>query len=289
MPDPNDVNNNPVVTDSGVVEAPPTEQTDVSQVTTDKGEQSKADGQQEAAAAPAVQTEEHDPVPYSRFKEVTDAKNAAQEENDQLRNHLNAVGGQNQNIDQNQLQTGQQPTQQEGVTLQVMKSMGIDPDLATPVEMAQVNDKVMSLMVQGIQQQNQNQNFIATHADFAQVVGQSDPKTGQFIYAPPLARVLQKEPQLLSALQGPGGNALAYRLAVNDPAYQAELAELAKTKDQVTGENVEKVINQAQGLASVSVAGTSGVIDKGAQMRAMTDEQITAHGDQIIQQGGVAM
>lgn len=284
MPEQNDVNSdNPVITDSGVVEPAPT--ADVSQVDAGKGEQPKGDVTPAAAAAPAGQVEEpKGPVPYDRFAEVNTKKNELQAQVDQLQGHLKLVGNQPQ-------PQAEQPAQKEGLTIQVMKQMGIDPEYATPPEQAKVNDAVMQIMVGQITTQNQQQQFLGTHADFAQVVGTEDPVTKQFVYAPPLARVLAENPSLITALQnaGAGANALAYQIAVKDPTYQQQLAEQAKPAQQIAGESAEQAIKAAASLQSVSSVGApSGVIDKGAQFRAMTNEQIAKHGEQVIQQGGGA-
>jgi hypothetical protein len=131
---------------------------------------------------------------------------------------------------------------------------------------------------------------MSSHQDFAQVVGAKDDVTGQFVYAPPLARVLNESPELIAALQnaGAGANALAYRLAVNDPTYLAQLAEANKDPNIAVGEQAAQVIATANGLTSVSAAGASGVIDKAAQMAAMSDEQIKAHGAEVMRKGGIA-
>lgn len=281
MAEQNDVNNEPVVTASGVVEPATTE--NVNQVETDTGEQSQESVSQEAAAAPAGQTEEKGPVPYDRFKEVNDAKNDLQTQVDQLQGHLKLVGNQ-------PAQTDVQPAQQEGLTLQVMKQLGIDPELATPVEMAKVNDAVLQIITTQQSQQMQEQQFIATHADFAQVVGAKDPATKQFVYAPPLARVLNQNPGLIAALQnaGAGANALAYQIAVNDPAYQTEVAQRNKPADQIAGETAEQAIKAAASLQSVSNVGNSGVIDKEEQILKMSPEQFTAYLEEVKRKGGVA-
>lgn len=283
----NDVNSTEVVTPSGVVEAvAPTE--NVSPVVPDTGVQQVADGSAAPAAAPAGQTEEQaiGPVAYDRFKEVNDAKNVLQSEVEQLRGHLRLVGNQQPA----QAAQGQPPAQQEGLTLQVMKQIGIDPEgFITPAEQAQVSDMVMALTTQQITSQIQEQQFVAAHSDFAAVVGSKDPLTGQFVTAPPLARVLNANPALMTALQGPGAYALAWQLAVNDPTYQAELAQQAKLPPQVAGEAAEQAIKAVEGLTSVSAVGQGATIDKGAQIAAMSDEEIKAKVAEVIKGGGIAM
>ena len=279
----NDVNNASVVTESGVVEAAPTEQTDVSQVTTGTGEQQVAVETVAPAAAPAGQTEK-EPVPYDRFAEVNTEKNDLKAQVEQLQAHVKLVGN------QQPVQQTEQPAQ-EGLTMQVMKQLGVDPEYATPAEMAKVNDAVMQIMVNQVTNQNQNQQFISGHTDFEAVVGKTDQSTGQFIYAPPLARVLSEDPTLIATLKsaGAGANALAYRLAVTDKTYQAELTEAAKDPNIVAGEAAEVAIKAVTGLTSVSAVGTGGVIDKAAQMAGMSDAEHQAHTDAVKRNGGVAI
>ena len=276
-----------VVTGSGVVEqlAPATEQnTDVGQVTAGDVEQTAGDVTQQAAAATAEQqVEQKGPVPYDRFSSVNAEKNTLADENAQLKEHISLLS--NQQPQQTQQVQQQQPAQ-ESLTLQVMAQMGIDKDYATPVEMAQVIDKVSEIRAGAVAHQNQQQQFISSHADFDQVVGVTNAQ-GQFVAAPPLLRALQADPQLQVALQaaGQGANLLAYKIAVNDPAYQKQL--VAATP-QGQAQVAEVAIQQAQAMPSISAVGSPGVIDKGAQMAAMSDEQFAAHKDAIIQQGGVS-
>lgn len=285
MPEQNDVNITEVVTQSGVVEAAAPTEDVTSPVVQDTGVQQVADGSAAPAAAPAGQTEDQ-AVPYDRFKEVNDAKTALQLQVDQLQGHLRLVG--NQQVAPPV--QGQSPAQQEGLTLQVMKQMGLDPEgYVSPAEQAQVSDQVMKITVGQITQQIQEQNFVAAHTDFAAVVGSKDPLTGQFVTAPPLARVLSQNPQLMTALQGPGAYALAYQLAANDPTYQAELAQRAKLPPQVAGEAAELAIKASEGLTSVSAVGTSATIDKAAAYTTMSDEEIRAKRDEVIRQGGIAV
>ena len=279
-----DANSAEVVTPSGVVEATAATE-NVNQVETDAGVQPAGDVTPEAAAAPAEQQAEQGPVPYDRFKEVNDAKNELTDTNKQLEEHIRLLGSQQpQQVQQPQ---GQQP---ESLTLQVMKQAGIDPELATPLQMLEVFDKVSQIRVQQSTTQNQAQQFIAANADYADVVGATDAQ-GRFIPAPPLLRAMQEDPQLVADLQaaGPGGTRLAYRIAVTDTIYQQQLADKNKPATQVAGETAEQAIKAAASLQSLSSVGTSGVIDKSAQIRNMTDEQFTAYKEEIIRKGGQAL
>ena len=282
----NDVNTeNPVVTDSGVVEAvAPTQ--DVSQVVAGDGEQPKGDVTPDAAAAPAGQPAEPGPVPYDRFKEVNEANKTLESENQQLRDHMNLLGNQQPQP----TQPGQQAQQPDSLTLQVMKQMGMDPDgFASNAEMAQVYDAVSQIVARQNASQNSAQSFVASNPDYAEVVGTTD-AAGRFTAAPPLLRAMQKDPQLAADLQAAGAAAgrLAYKIAVNDPAYQQALADKNKADPVVAGEAAAKALAAASSLTSVSATGTAGTVDKGAQFAAMSDEQIQAHLAGVLKAGGVA-
>lgn len=283
----NDVNNEPVVTDSGVVEQPATApETSAGQVATDNVVKQDGDVTQTDAAATAEQQAEQakGPVPYDRFKTVNDEKNELAVQNQQLQEHLDLLG--------------KQPTAPQAevkappsLTLEVMNRMGLDPNgLATNAEMAQVTQTVAEIMAQQNANQNRATNFIASNTDFADVVGTTD-ASGRFTPAPPLLRAMKADPQLAAALQaaGPGANLLAYKIAVNDPIYQKQLADRNKPAPEVAGETAEQAIKAAASITSVSAVGTSGVIDKGAQFAGMTDEQIKAHAEKVMREGGVAV
>jgi hypothetical protein len=167
-----------------------------------------------------------------------------------------------------------------------MKQMGIDEEYATPVQMAQVIDKVSEIRAGFATQQTQQQNFMSSHADYAQVVGVTN-QQGQLVAAPPLLRALQADPQLQAALlaAGQGASLLAYKIAVNDPAYQQQLATATPQGQAVAAETV---IQNAQAMTSISAVGSGGIIDKGAQVAAMSDAEFAAHKNAVIKQGGMS-
>jgi len=284
-----DVNTDQIVADSGVVQA-----ASATEPVIDAGQPVPGEGvpttegvpQQQAVAPTEQQVEQKGPVPYERFAEVNSKANTAAAENAQLKEHISLLSN------QQPTQQQQQPVQQvqEGLTSQVMKQLGIDEDYATPVQMAQVIDTVANIRATQTATQTQNAQFMATHADFAQVVGGNDPVTGQFTYAPPLLRAIQLNPQLMTDLQaaGTGANRLAYQIAVSDPTYQTQLAQANKPAPQLQAEAAEAAINSAQSMTSISAVGSGGVIDKAAELRNMSDADFAAHKQAVIQQGGVS-
>jgi hypothetical protein len=165
--------------------------------------------------------------------------------------------------------------------------MGLDPEsIATNAEMAQVYDTVSQIRASSMTSQNNQQQFMASHADYAQVVGVTN-QQGQFVAAPPLLRALQADPQLQSALNaaGTGANLLAYKIAINDPTYQTQLAAATPQGQAVV---VETVVQNAQAMTSISAVGSGGIIDKSAEIAGETDAQFQARKNAIIGQGGVS-
>jgi len=270
------VNNEQFATASGVVEAATTES--VSQpVATDESINAEAAGVPQADVAPAQGAEENGPVPYDRFKEVNEAKKIASDRVAELENYIKLT-------QQPVQQPVQQPTK-ESLTLQVMKELGIDPEnILTGAEQAQVNDEVSRRTAASYQAQASVQSYIASKPDFAKVVGAVDPLTGQFMYSPPLTRVIQSNPSIATALQSAGNNAaiLAYELASKDPVYMAEVAEANKPPAQKLSEQANQTIQQANSQTSVSAVAGVGSLDKAAAIRAMSDEEFKAYKQNIV-------
>lgn len=271
-----DVNTEQPVAASGVVEAAaPTEGVN-QEAAPDKSVQTQEAGvqQSEASAQGTEQvladgTQADKPVEYNRFKEVNDAKKAAEERIGQLEQYVRL---QQANPPQQQAQQ-QQP---QSVTLQVMKELDIDPeDIMTGQQQAQVNDEVTRRTAAVTQSQFQVQSFIASKPDFAQVVGIVDPLTGQFIYAQPMLRVFQTNPGIMQALQsaGAGGFQLAYKIASQDPTYMAEVAKATANPVVAASEKANQVIQNANSMTSVSAVAGAGTLDRKAAILALSDEE----------------
>ena len=285
----NDVNNSPVVTNSGVVEpaAPAQSVTEAAPVTGVENQEVvvQPDGSQAAPGTKQVLadgTDANKPIPYDRFQEVNAEKDAAVERVKMLEN----MALQNANPPQTK-----EPAQPQSMTIQVMKELRFDPeDLLTGEQQAKVNDIVLGRMNAANQAQAQQQSFMSSKPDYANVVGGVDQATQQFAYAPPLQRAMNNNPSiqgvLLSMLRtNPAGAAIvAYEIASKDPTYIKEVAQAAKPAAVQQSEAAQQAIEQANGVVSVSAVAGQGTIDKAAAIRAMSDEQFAQHKQQIMDQ-----
>jgi hypothetical protein len=243
----NDVNNTQVVT----------EQTDANteQVVTAPGEVTES----------APQTEENldKTVPYDRFKEVNDQKKEAEEGRLFAERQLELMQA---NI-QGQQQV--QQTQQAGSTYeQAMLDVGITADdLYDGSNMVKVQNRKEQLDNANQQAQQSamaNNQFIASHPDFAQVVGSVNPATGQLMSLTQEATMLiQNKPYLASA---------TFQGAYDAILQERELKQL-KSKAAVNTEHLNRTgVDTATQPLGGSAAGGGGAGDTTPAM--MTREQV---------------
>ena len=75
---------------------------------------------------------------------------------------------------------------------------------------------------------------------------------------------------------------LAYEIARNDPQYLKELTEKAKPADQKAAEIAAAKITAANKQVSISAAKGGGQLDTAAAIAAMTDEELKAHNQAIM-------
>ena len=221
-------------------------------------------------------------VDFSYTEEVNDEKKASEARVAQLEQHVQTMQAQQQ-------QAPPPATQQpESLTLTVMKELGLDPeDILTGADQARVNDAVLSRMRASSQSENVVNNFVSSKPDYAQVVGHTDPITGQFVTAAPLQRIIANNPSITAALQsaGPSASILAYELASKDPQYMAEVAKAAVPPVVAASEQAAAVIQNANTMASISAVAGQGAIDKAAAIRAMSDEEFEKHKQTVMNQG----
>jgi hypothetical protein len=211
-------------------------------------------------------------VPYSRFKEVNDAKKAAED---------NAATLQAQNdLLLQQAASVPQPQQPTDFYSQTVRSLGYEP---TEYLSPEQQGHVFNTMFQAISVSQTDAAFMDAHPDFSQVVGTSD-AAGNLITAAPLQRVLAKDPHLRQAiLSSPHGKRLAYQLAVGDPVYQESLKTKDLPPDVKAAADAKAVVEAASRQASISAAGTGqGTLDKAAVVANMTDEEFKVYKDKII-------
>jgi hypothetical protein len=249
---------------------------------------STADGQQQAsqvATDDSQVTTENQAVPYVRFKAINDAKNEAEAKLKDYEAYIQGLKTAQANTGQQQ-QTVQQT--QQSLTLQVMKEMGYDKDsILTGEEQARVTDAVLGRMQAATTAQTQLQTFMSNATDYIEVVGQQNNITGQFMFAEPMLQLMKEKPTVAACLQGldqTRAAILCYELA--SAFKKGKETQQAVDQQQQTIADTEQVIQQANSQQSISsVAGQTGTIDKGAQIRSMTDEQFKAYKQEIMNSG----
>ncbi|MHC4344724.1 MAG: hypothetical protein ACYSUP_08575 [Planctomycetota bacterium] len=220
---------------------------------------------------PATDSKQHEEtVPYSRFEEANAAKKAAEDAAAQLQAQLTVL---------QQQQVPQRQAQPATIYDQTVERLGLKDEVYLSSEQ---QGQIFNAMFEVIQASQGEAAFLASHPDYAQVVGTAD-ITGKFVPAPPLARAIAKDPTLAQKLSSsPSGKEFAYMIAVNDPEYQASL-KANVTPETKAAVDAKKVADASQRQASISAAGTGqGNLDKMAAVQNMTDEQLRDHVDKII-------
>lgn len=259
-----DVNNAQPVTEQGVNATPPVADNGVtpqvaavdgvSQPTTETG---TADGQQ---------TQEQ-MIPKSRFDEINERMKAAEQTSQQALTQLQLL-----KANASQPQTAEQ----KSLFKSVAKQLGYNGDFLTTDETANVMDTILTQQQQRQQATVQQQAFLAQHPDFDKVVGKQNPLTGQFDFAPPLMRQIQKNPGLVQTLQThPEGGMIAYSIAVNDPEY---IKETTNQKAQQVATTTKPANQVPKSISSIPGGGT---LDKASHMQSMTDAEFKAHLEEV--------
>lgn len=262
-----DVNNAQPVTEQGVTadspsvgDTPQVAAADgVNQPTTDAG---TADGQQA----------QEQMIPKSRFDEINARMKAAEERSQQAMTQLQLLKANAQ----------QRPEQkQESMFLSVAKQLGYNDDFLTTEQQAHVMDTILTQQMQQQQATIKQQQFLAQHPDFEKVVGKMNPVTGQFDFAPPLMRQIQKNPSLVQTLQNhPEGGMIAYSIAANDPEYLNETTN-AKAEKVVT--TTKKPVEAPKSISNIPGGGS---LNKADAIRQMSDAEFKAHLEKVKSQAG---
>lgn len=251
MPDENnDVNTEQVVT------APLDANTE--QVVTDPDVNTEVVNQQATEQAEANQEQA---VPYERFKEVNEAKKAAEEQAAHAQRQLDL-------IQMNAQQAQQVQTAPKSTSQQALDSLGITADDLFGENVVKYQEAVNQLNNAQVQQNNaamQTQEFMMTHPDIANVIGSVNPMTGQIMQTTPeLMALVAKKPYLRQA------SVQDLYLAVQDERKFSEYektATIQKEHQKRTGVKIE-----TQPLSG-SAAGGGGAGSQGRQ-QLMTREQV---------------
>lgn len=258
---------------------PEPEQNDVNSVqsVTEQSEQQPV-AQAEGVPVESLTTEQ---VPFNEDPKIQEY---IQRQVGKVTEKLTTLEQQNQQYQQMLMQQNaqqpQQPMNQEEQIKAYLKSRSIDPDYATPVQMAQVVMELNEEYRRSINNQMQDQQLMSQIPDFATVVGAPNAfSNGQFVPSQPLIQYVQQHPEqsqiIMQNLQTPQGKRLVYQAIVNDPVYRKANLD-AQTVPKVTKE-AQAMINNANSIGSISNVGSASAMDKTAQLTAMDDVQFKAH------------
>lgn len=229
----------------------------------EQGVSAAVDGQQGATGAADQSQEEKGQL--AALTAEREKRQAAEAERDQLQSQLL--------LQANQPQPTQAQTQkQQNLVAQVIDSLGLsNEEFLSAGQMADVLNTVIQIQNTA----NAQQSFIASHPDYAEVVGKNF--MGQFQIAPPLQRAIQKNPVLGQALMSnPQAGIIAYEIASKDPQYLQELADKNKPPEQTAAEKAAEAITQANKQVSIGTVSGGGQVDQASVYASATDAEIAA-------------
>ncbi|MHC4891402.1 MAG: hypothetical protein ACYTEO_18265, partial [Planctomycetota bacterium] len=198
------------------------------------------------------------PVPYDRFKTVNEEKKALEEK---LKQQNETFQQQMLLMQNNTQQVTAQPVKQLDPYMQVVTEYGWqdEPYLSTE-QQAQVHQELNRRQQVGISQQQ----FVAGHPDFSEVVGTSG--IGGFQASELLKKAAQKDPTLLSQIIDAQGRLLPYGLQT---AYRA--AKLEEALDA-----------QASTQQNTSAVGGGGAVNRRQQMMSMTKAEFEKYHQSVM-------
>jgi hypothetical protein len=219
-----------------------------------------------------TQSVTEDTVPYSRFKEVNDAKSQAEQRAAALEMALQ--------------QGNQRQAERVNPYEAVLNRLGFQKDDFLNAEQ---QTQVFSELLQMMSVNQAGQNFVQSHPDFSKVVGTDGP-TGQFVPAAPLQRALSKPENayIVQAIQtgNPYARQMAYHAAVNDPEYQAQLKDDSIPPAQKAAADAKAVIEASKRPASISAAhGGGGQLNKSQVLSNMTDAEFIEWKSKVMAKG----
>lgn len=200
----------------------------------------------------ALPSDEKGPIPYDRFEEVNQAKNAAEQELAQLRQVF--------------YQQQQQPSQQkpQGDPFQAfLDKEGIGQDgFISRDDLAKVYQFTQQQAAQTAQQQQQQQWF-ASHPDY---VGVAVTSTGQA--SDHLLKAIKNDPVLGMKLQQQWDPILAYNAAL---AAKSQEAPAPNKTPSSLGDQIRSGQRAPQGISAAQ--GSGGSMDKSTQIQSMSDDE----------------
>lgn len=237
------------------------------QVTTEQGVKGQvATGE----AAESQQTQDEQQVPYPRFKEVNEQKNAAEEAQRLAEQELQQAKDQMALMQANQPQVQQQ--KRISTYEQALRDCGLaGQDYLTQDEQIKVNSRQEELMSMKYQQQQQNAadiQFAQSHSDFRKVVGHTNP-TGLFVPSTELEKILTEKPYLRASCGTAQG---AYEIVMNE----RKLATLVNESESLQQHQQELEVDAKLKPMSSSSVSDSAVERKGAINESSTTEDVRA-------------
>lgn len=232
----------------------------VSQSDTGKAAVSQSDTGDNAVS----QVDTDKPVPFSRFKEVNDAKNASDEQ-------VTALKAENESLMAQNAVAKANPQVQDTLYQQTVKQFGLENEsYLTPEQ----NGMIQEQMLRVVSAQNRTEAFIEVHPDFIDIVGKTGPK-GNFVFAAPMRRALEKLPNIAqSVYSGQLSPQAIYEIARTE-IEPANTNPLDQTKAAAEAKTAIETVNRQ---ASISEAvGGGGTVSKAERIANYSAEEFAAY------------
>ena len=246
-----DVNMDQVVTDN--------QDANIDQIVTGQDVVTDVVNQQATDQADASQEKT---VPYDRFKEVNDAKKAAEEQVAYAQRQLDLMQAQTTQAQQTYVQpksTSEQALDNCGLTADDLYGENI-------VKFQNEKDRLVNVQRQTDNATMAQQQFQVSHPDSVQVVGSVNPVTRQFIASPELLALLAKKPHLTGACNSVE---IAYELVMQE----RQLNDLQKTQTITNEQQTRQTIdNKTQPMGGSAAGGMGGGSPQGNGL--MSREQV---------------
>lgn len=241
------------------------------QVVDDQGVDAQVTNEQGVEGQVAAgESQDEQQVPYTRFKEVNEQKNAAEEAKRLAEEQLQ------QSRDQIALMQVNQPQVTKVVSSyeQALKDCGLlGLENLSQEELIQVNARKDQIDA-GTNQQNQqviaNQQFAQSHSDFVKAVGQVNPVTGQFMASAELQKILTEKPYLQASCLTAQG---AYSVVMQERQLSKLTQEATALKGHQTQQNVDTKLSP---MSSVAAGGGGVDRSKGKISESSTADDVLA-------------
>lgn len=210
-----------------------------------------ATGQGVTEPQPATETQA---VPYDRFREVNEAKKAAEQENANLRAQFSLLQ-----------QAVTPPPQPQGPQDVFAEANLQDDDIPTVKQVRRFAETVEHRAAQrtvAVQQFSARDQFVNSKTDYEQLVG-TKPVAGNFVASAHFQQVLAADPDLMQELSNPvTAPRIAYRAA---KAFKLQ-QELNQARQQSNQREINQQVNQRTNPLPASAAGGGGAVQRGSEL-----------------------